>query len=829
MKKTDLNENSKETFKKNNINNINENIQVNKNKEPKNIQEKNNNNSDNDIINSTNKIPINSKIINEGKESEIEKKKQFSLEIKKYLNDTERDKEYMNILENNPEKLFEIINDRTIMLWQSVVYSFEATIIDCDADILTVIPERDDQQIIVNDSKRTRFRESQLIPGFKKILEELLTFYCNTKKINYKQGLNEIFGPLILIQYKMKKLKLVNIFNFGEAFIDKFLPNYFYEKELFSLKSSMSLFVLLLKYHEPSVYNYLDTFEILHELYAANWLLTLRAQKLNLDILYHLWDNLIKINDPLFIHFILVAIIKYKRELLINCDPNLLLKIMVNLTINSLDELKDIINIALELRNLTPYSFRILSNKIGFLKTNNKNVETNYQKYKPEVIPTMQVFPIEILYENYNNYIKCPDPECSNNLKNEVNNNDFSKNFLFYNNSKNNMHICEKCDMKIEKKNLNYVIIDLRLFTPSYFNDDDDFFKMGFVSGMMTIDKEELKSDNIDKLLSSRLLSIRGNNHIILMTSKTDYFDDFEQKYYSDSRSEIMKKKIIFGVIQAQKEEKKLNLEHAEKNLDLKEIYKLKEYDNLKKIMISMKKNNFPYVSYLEGGFEALHRESLNYNIDLVDHDKKKCKLCKKIRTETSEEKKYRKLNTEEKIMSISETLWKNNKVITGKEISSFFNHEKNVLLICSLLKFKNKFYHKGDIEIFIAILFDKNIIEIYKNDSKNEKSTSNYENDNINDKNYYNLGIKEKKKEDLILRLYNEIQFQNILKASNKKGFKNVIILKVKNNENENNNKLKLDDSFEIEIEFYSFEDSKTFMNSIKNIKRKPDFNLFS
>ena len=96
---------------------------------------------------------------------------------------------------------------------------------------------------------------------------------------------------MILIKYKIKNLKLVNIFNFGEAFIDRFLPNYFYESDLYSLRSSISLFINLLKYHVPSVYNYLDSLEIPNELYETNWLLTLRSQKLNLDILYNLWDN----------------------------------------------------------------------------------------------------------------------------------------------------------------------------------------------------------------------------------------------------------------------------------------------------------------------------------------------------------------------------------------------------------------------------------------------------------------------------------------------------------------------------------------------------------
>ena len=304
-----------------------------------NINQKEKQNNTSTLINAINdsKIIKNNSNYFKNEKNEKELKDNYKQEINKYLVPFQLKNEYINIVNNNPEKLFEIINQRTIMFWQSVVYNDEATLIDSDSVILSTVPERNDQQIIINDSNRTRFKESSLIPGFKKILEEVLTFYCNTKKIKYKQGINEIFGPLILIKYKIKNLKLVNIFNFGEAFIDRFLPNYFFESDLYSLRSSISLFINLLKYHEPSVYNYLDSLEIPNELYETNWLLTLRSQKLNLDILNNLWDNF---------------------------DSNLLLKLMVGLTITSIAELNEIIKIALDLRNKTPYSFRLLSNKI---------------------------------------------------------------------------------------------------------------------------------------------------------------------------------------------------------------------------------------------------------------------------------------------------------------------------------------------------------------------------------------------------------------------------------------------------------------------------------
>lgn len=223
------------------------------------------------------------------------------------------------------------------------------------------------QKVINNDCKRTRVRESVLMENFKEILENIITYYCKFKNVYYKQGLNEIFGPLLLMKYKYQELSLSKIFLLGEKFIDKFLPNYFYEKELFSLKSSLGALLILLRYHEPSVYNRLDSMEILPEMYGTNWVMTLLLGKVKLDILYNLWDNIIRKNDPLFMHYFFVSMIINRREMIINCDRNLLPTLMASLTIVSNEELQTVFTKADELINQTPYSFRILVNKLGFL------------------------------------------------------------------------------------------------------------------------------------------------------------------------------------------------------------------------------------------------------------------------------------------------------------------------------------------------------------------------------------------------------------------------------------------------------------------------------
>ena len=255
-----------------------------------------------------------------------------------------------------------------------------------------------EKDIINNDSIRTRSRESILLPDFKTLLEQSLQLFCFLSKSNYKQGLNEIFGPLILLKYKFNNLPIYKIINLASALVDKFFPNYFYEKGVFSLKSALALYQILLKYHEPKIYNLLELADIKPELYVINWIINYQSAKFDLNLFFYFWDKMISINDNLFILFFVVALIQYHKELLINSDQNYLNYLIGNLPIKSINDIDSIFNKALELRNNTPYSFRLWANKLGFLHKDNKDVEKNYEKYQPQNFMALPLFPSEILY-----------------------------------------------------------------------------------------------------------------------------------------------------------------------------------------------------------------------------------------------------------------------------------------------------------------------------------------------------------------------------------------------------------------------------------------------
>jgi Rab-GTPase-TBC domain len=133
------------------------------------------------------------------------------------------------------------------------------------------------QKVIKNDCDRTRVREKNLVNSFREYLECFLTFYCKKVEIKYKQGLNEIMAPFILLKSKTS-IGLSRIFNLAMFFIRKFLTNYYHEDEFFSLQSSLALLNILLKYHNTVIYNIFEFALITPEMYATSWILTIFAK-----------------------------------------------------------------------------------------------------------------------------------------------------------------------------------------------------------------------------------------------------------------------------------------------------------------------------------------------------------------------------------------------------------------------------------------------------------------------------------------------------------------------------------------------------------------------
>jgi hypothetical protein len=749
------------------------------------------------------------------------KKFTFNTEVYKYIKENIDDKDYTKLVQNNPQEVFASIDKMKLAMMESFLFCDSApSMIVNKEDILSVELNLEDQQVIKNDCHRTRVRESAIFPDFENTLEKIITYYCFSQKINYKQGMNEIFGPLLLLKFKIPDLKLVKIYQLGEIFIKKFLPNYFYEKEFYSLKSALGLFKILLRYHAPSVYNRLDQYNILPEMYATNWFLTFLSAKIGLNILYDYWMEIIKTGDPLIIQFIFISFIIIKRELIINCDKNLLASLMTSLSFKKKEEIKTIIDMALKLREETPYSFRILANKLGFLKHNNKEVKKMYEKYQLQSMPAMPIFPLELLSLTYQSGIDCIDPDCRNS-KNKVLNlikeeefcvidKDETDNKLNYHKLFDENHICEKCDMKIEKK-IKYITLDLRIK-----NDEND--RTWVLPNVIDVDKNELLSPDFSKVITDRFIPERGFYHFIFMTSNTDFFSDFEDKLYKDNLTEKEKLMLKIGVMEETKIKKELNLEEV-KNLPNKDKYSIKEYDNMRQTLDCMQKKNFPYVGFVYGGWKQIHETSFLQNITLVNHDEEKCSLCLERRKQ--HKKKDKKIND-----NLEKELWKSQTKVKIEDLNKIMENKNNFLCICVMKEFKGK---KVKNEIAIALKEESFKMEIYKfanerknyNDSIIENNKEYIEKQKKN-KIYYDLG--EDFQEDIEFILFENIRITHILEMRSDEKNKNIIIMNYIGDASDKKKLLKKginNNENLIKIDFPTTKESKNFANSFKNLMK--------
>lgn len=77
---------------------------------------------------------------------------------------------------------------------------------------------------------------------------------------------------------------------------------------------------LLLKFHDYELYEYLERNMLSPELYATPWILTLFANKMNLECTYLLWEILYIKNDNLMIYFIVVAVLLVFRDKILSVD-----------------------------------------------------------------------------------------------------------------------------------------------------------------------------------------------------------------------------------------------------------------------------------------------------------------------------------------------------------------------------------------------------------------------------------------------------------------------------------------------------------------------------
>ena len=465
-----------------------------------------------------------------------------------------------------------------------------------------------------NDTERTRIIESKEYKDFEFNLKQLLVYYCDNNKIEYKQGMNEIMGIFLLMKFmENDKIELYEVYNVFLLFLDLFFCNYYYVKEIYALKSSCSLIQLLMRYHEPEIYNKFNMAFVTPEVYSTNWVLTCFSNKNSFEVCILLFDFLIYYNDQAMIYYLVIAFFINNKDVILSQDVYHVIECITKLGLDNIEIVQKLMETAIRVKENTPYSIYILMDMLQIFKYKSPFIKLEYEKIKPNDFLVFPIFPSEVLYTSFPSLLSCPNYVCKN-FKNE-----FAKNSWPRNN------LCQYCKDKNKiKKSITYFFCDIRIF-----NDDKEVYICGVFPGMKIFPKSLLISDDFENEIIQFMKSNSKNGpiHVIFVSNRTNNFEKYENKLYSENLTAIEKFTEKYG-LSGRKEatlddnlvKKYLKFNKDEENL-------IKEYDNFRKIVKALMKIGIKYISFCYGGYSEVHYLLNILKLPLTSHTKN-CKFC---------------------------------------------------------------------------------------------------------------------------------------------------------------------------------------------------------
>ena len=100
-------------------------------------------------------------------------------------------------------------------------------------DLANVEFNLENQRVIKTDVDRTR--NLILTSEEKDFMERILTLYCKTENVWYKQGLNEVVAPFLLLS--REGLSMEDVYRYFKGFVGNYLPTMFNDREFRTLQA----------------------------------------------------------------------------------------------------------------------------------------------------------------------------------------------------------------------------------------------------------------------------------------------------------------------------------------------------------------------------------------------------------------------------------------------------------------------------------------------------------------------------------------------------------------------------------------------------------------
>ncbi|KAL4472537.1 hypothetical protein ABPG74_018486 [Tetrahymena malaccensis] len=531
--------------------------------------------------------------------------------------------------------------------WDILLKTYEQQniIVKNDQEILTIKEKKElpNWRVIKTDALRTR--PQQFDDDLREKLELILTFYCVKKNITYKQGLNEVAGPFVFF-LKTNNTSISTVYNYFQIFMDRFIPTIYNDAEFNGLQCYFNLFQLLIKYHDPELYNYLSENFITPELYSTPWFLTLFANKMSLELIYYFWEIYIVENDRNFVFFISLAVLLYKKDSLINSDPAMLPQKLTQIQIESLDDVKFIYQKALQLKSNTPISFGLKIHSMQLFDKQKccQNPEQFFQEMKEysqeiEKVSILPIHPLEILKQQkeFQDKFQCCNIYCVKNdqvfkeLKYIEQQEQMGLSYYFQlkEQMKTSMYQkeCEYCRQDIDNR-----------------NEIKGFLKDNpILNELLEIQRDHFKSkknpntyQNNYFILDLRRSKAAGKiySHFQGSLSTTNYVQNQQVAEQFCLQNDALKNNkhfflLINDVRSAQLVQNEEEQSDPQAQMNLSEEM-AQDYDVARIFIQAFNKYKFPYVGVIEGGFKTLHTLLLIQKLEIQEHNSKICNLCNK-------------------------------------------------------------------------------------------------------------------------------------------------------------------------------------------------------
>ncbi|CAD7923829.1 unnamed protein product [Amoebophrya sp. A120] len=204
-------------------------------------------------------------------------------------------------------------------------------------------------RVVQADVKRTRAAVPAVVAQHGR-LETLITNYCQATDTFYRQGLNEILAPFLLLEPANDLKALIKFHGFFAKFCAPFFADQFKQME-----AVLRTFDALLLYHFPDLHQELAINDLEPVVYATPWFVTIFASKMDdLREVVRLWKFYCIRNDPAYVAFIGLAMLKRAKGEILRTDVSALPGLLASLAPLPVDE---VFLVADELYQQTPAVF----------------------------------------------------------------------------------------------------------------------------------------------------------------------------------------------------------------------------------------------------------------------------------------------------------------------------------------------------------------------------------------------------------------------------------------------------------------------------------------